>query len=167
MHNCIEWLIESTKKFPDKIAVIEEQNKISYTELLKRTQSVATYLIKKEVFNQPIILFTDKSIDTLSAFFGIALASDFYTLINPELPETRIMQIKDTIGAKYVITDDNYYELAQASLERGYNDNEYDLNKGDCYNLLYGICHSDNTIHYDSDDLNTHQTFIVAVKRNQ
>ena len=73
----------------------------------------STFLVKKEVFNQPIILFTDKSIDTLSAFFGIALASDFYTLINPELPEVRIEQIKGVINSKIVFTDEEHLELAK------------------------------------------------------
>ncbi len=112
MHNCIEWLINSTNKYPNKIAIIEEDKSITYSSLLERTKSIATYLIKEEQFNSPIILFTDKSIDTLISFFGIMLSNNFYTLINPELPETRILSIKETINSKIVLTDKEHLELA-------------------------------------------------------
>ena len=112
MHNCIEWLINSTNKYPNKIAIIEEDKSITYSSLLERTKSIATYLIKEEQFNSPIILFTDKSIDTLISFFGIMLSNNFYTLINPELPETRITSIKETINSKIVLTDKEHLELA-------------------------------------------------------
>ena len=113
MHNCIDWLINSTNKYPNKIAIIEEDNKITYKELYKHTQSIATYIIKKDLFNEPIILFTDKSINTLTTFFGIALSSNYYTLINPELPAPRIKQIKDTINSKLVFTDEEHLSLAK------------------------------------------------------
>ena len=113
MHNCIEWLINSTNKYPNKIAIIEEDKSITYSSLLERTKSIATYLIKEEQFNSPIILFTDKSIDTLTAFFGIMLSCNFYTLINPELPESRITSIKETINSKIVFTDKEHLDLAK------------------------------------------------------
>ena len=112
MHNCIEWLINSTNKYPNKIAIIEEDKSITYSSLLERTKSIATYLIKEEQFNSPIILFTDKSIDTLISFFGIMLSNNFYTLINPELPETRILSIKETINSKIVLTDKEHLSIA-------------------------------------------------------
>ena len=113
MHNCIEWLINSTNKYPNKRAIIEEDKSITYSSLLERTKSIATYLIKEEQFNSPIILFTDKSIDTLTAFFGIMLSCNFYTLINPELPESRITSIKETINSKIVFTDKEHLDLAK------------------------------------------------------
>ena len=111
MYNVIDFLIESTNKYEDKIAIIEEDKKITYKDFNNYCKRVGSFF-SKEQFNKPVIVFMDKGIDTLIAFFGVVYSSNFYTLINPELPEVRIEQIKSTIGAKYVITDDNYSDLA-------------------------------------------------------
>ena len=107
MYNVIDYLENSARLHRSKIAVIEEDKKISYSELNKRSKIVGSYLIDKEVFNEPIIIFMDKGIDTLISFFGTIYSGCFYTLINPELPESRIEQIKTTLNSKYVITDDS------------------------------------------------------------
>ena len=107
MYNVIDYLENSARLHRSKIAVIEEDKKISYSELNKRSKIVGSYLIDKEVFNEPIIIYMDKGIDTLISFFGTIYSGCFYTLINPELPESRIEQIITTLNSKYVITDDS------------------------------------------------------------
>jgi len=59
------------------------------------------------------MIFMDKGIDTLISFFGTIYSTCFYSLINPELPESRIEQIKTTLNSKYVITNDNYINEAK------------------------------------------------------
>ena len=112
MYNIIDFLEESTSKYPDKTAIIEVDKKITYSELNKYSKNVGTYFSSLGVFNEPIIVFMDKSIDTLITFFGIIYSGCYYTLINPELPESRIEQIKATLGSKYVVTDDEHMENA-------------------------------------------------------
>ena len=111
MYNIIDYLEKSNKKYKDKIAIILEDKKISYEDLTNYSKRVGSYL-GKIIFNEPIIVFMDKGIDALISFFGIVYASCFYTMINPELPESRIMSIKKTINSKMVITDDDNYEKA-------------------------------------------------------
>lgn len=112
MYNVIDYLENSVKKYSDKIAVIEEDKKITYSDLESKSKVVGSYYASKKVFNEPILVFMDKGIDTLVAFFGIVYAGCYYSLINPELPENRIQQIKNVTGSKYVITDDEHKELA-------------------------------------------------------
>lgn len=114
MYNVIEYLENSGKLFPDKIAVIEEDKKITYKELINFSKIVGTYFASEKVFNEPIMIFMDKGIDTLISFFGVVYAGCYYSLLNPELPESRITQIKDTLKAKYVITNDEYMDIAKS-----------------------------------------------------
>ena len=113
MNNVVEYLIESSKRNRNKIAVIEEDKKITYGELLKYSKSVGTFIAKREVFNEPIIIFMDKGIDTLIAFFGTIFSGCFYTLINPTFPIARVNQIKEVINSKIVITNNENYEYAK------------------------------------------------------
>ncbi len=113
MYSVLDYLKDATKKNKDKIAVIEEDKTITYENLNNYAQSVGTYIGSKGLFNEPIIVFMDKGIDALIAFLGIAYSGCFYSLINPELPESRVSQISETLKAKIVITDHDYYDLAK------------------------------------------------------
>ena len=113
MYNIISYLENSAKLHRNKTAIIEVDKKISYSDLNKYSKIVGSYFASQNTFNEPIIIFMDKGIDTLISFFGVIYSGCFYTLINPELPEVRIEQIRDTIKSKYVITNDEYIEVAK------------------------------------------------------
>lgn len=130
MNSVLTYLEDTTQRNPNKIAVIEESNKITYEEITKYSKIVGSYYSEKQYFNKPIIVFMDKGIDTLISFFGIVYAGCFYSLINPELPETRINHIKETLKAKYVITDDAHLEMATKYFKNIEIKNIKDLKKG-------------------------------------
>ncbi len=112
MINVISYLEKSSKKYKDKIAVIEEDKSITYKDLNDYSKKVASFIASKNIFNEPIVIFMDKGIDTLISFFGCCYAGCFYSLINPLFPETRINQIKDVINTNMIITDDTNYDKA-------------------------------------------------------
>ncbi len=113
MYNVIDYLENSVKVNGDKTAVIEEEKRVTYSELRDFSKSVGSYFIGQGVFNEPIVVFMDKGIDTLISFFGAVYAGCFYSLVNPEFPENRIEQIKNTINSGYVITDSVNAPLAK------------------------------------------------------
>lgn len=117
MYNVVDYLKQSSLNYSDKIAVIEEDKKITYFDLNNYSKNVGSYFATKNIFNEPIIVFMDKGIDTLISFFGSIYAGCFYTLINPEFPESRINQIKNIINSKYIITNDEYIDLANNYFE--------------------------------------------------
>ena len=112
MNSVLSYLEKTTNKYKNKIAVIEEEKSITYGDLQKYSMIVGSYYAEKNYFNKPIIIFMDKGIDTLIAFLGTVYAGCFYSLVNPELPESRISHIKETLKAEYIITDDENIELA-------------------------------------------------------
>jgi len=113
MKNIVEYLERSTKKNPDKIAVIDEFGKCTYQKLEELSKKSGSFLIKEGAVRVPVIVFMDKSIDALSTFLGIAYADSTYTLINPELPIARIEKIDETLNTKYVVTDKEHLEAAK------------------------------------------------------
>ncbi len=150
MYNVIDYLDASAIKYKDKIAVIEEDKKITYSDLQKSSKVVGSYFAEKRVFNEPILVFMDKGIDTLIAFFGVVYAGCYYSLINPELPENRISQIKNVTGSRFIITDDEHLDLANTY----FNDIEV-LNIKDLkqFNLNEDALKIANSKHIDYDPL--------------
>ena len=113
MYSVIEYLEDSVRKHAKKIAVIEEDKKITYSDLNKYSKRIGSFIAKNKIFNEPIIIFMDKGIDTLISFLGTIYSGCFYSLINPEFPESRIVQIRDVIKSKLVITDENHLDIAK------------------------------------------------------
>lgn len=109
----LEYLEETTSKFSEKIAIIEEENKVTYKELLESSKIIGSNLINKVSLNEPVIVFMDKGITTLELFFGILYAGACYSLVNPDFPETRIKTIKDVLESKIVITNKENSEKAK------------------------------------------------------
>ncbi len=114
MINVIEYLEISSDKYGNKIAVIEEEKKVTYKELKDYSRSVGSYISKLNIFNEPIIIFMDKGIDALISFLGCAYAGCSYSLINPQFPLNRISEIKDIVNSKLIITNEENYEKAKS-----------------------------------------------------
>ena len=112
MNNVLEYLENSVNKYSEKIAVIEEDKKLTYKELDDYSKRVGSFLVSNDIVNVPVVIFMDKGIDALISFFGVAYSSSYYTLINPEFPSERINQIIGVLNPKYVITSDNYKDSA-------------------------------------------------------
>lgn len=113
MKNILEHLENSVNYDGNKVAIIEEDQKITYKELEEYSKRVGSYLATQTKQNDPIIVFMDKGINALISFAGIVYSGCFYTLINPELPEMRIKQIREVLKTTIVITDENYYDQAK------------------------------------------------------
>lgn len=112
MYNVLEWLEASAESYPEKTAAIDELNSISYGELADVSRRIGSGLCQRTAMRTPVAVLADKSIDTLSTFFGIAYAGCFYVLFNPELPLVRLTQIQSVLEAEYIVTDREHMDIA-------------------------------------------------------
>lgn len=110
IHNILEFLEKTVKKYPQKIAVADTQKSYTYSELLNLAQKVGSYIAEHADSEQPIPVMMDKSADTYATFLGVVEAGCFYIPINPVQPQMRIKQILDTLQAPLVITLPQYSE---------------------------------------------------------
>lgn len=112
MKNVLEYL-EKTAMKPQTGSVIDESGQCSYEELLNLGQRIGSGLVKRTVFNGPIAVMMEKGIDLLGTFLGIVYGGCCYTLLNPELPESRLQQIQSVLQAQCIITDRTHREQAE------------------------------------------------------
>ena len=114
MKNILEFLEESTSNYGDKIAIIEEEKKISYKELLDNSMRIGSGLIKYTDTRKPIPVLMEKGIECVCTFLGSAYAGCFYSLLNPDLPATRLQSILNVLEAEIIVTDNEHMELANS-----------------------------------------------------
>lgn len=113
MTNVLEYLEHSAQKDPDRVAVTDGQREYTRAQLLDLSRRVGSALLVSAERRSPVIIFMEKNADTLTAFFGTVFAGAFYSLIDPQLPDTRHRQIQETLRAAVVVTDGEHAQKAR------------------------------------------------------
>ena len=112
MRNVLEYLEKTAEENSTKIAVIEEDKKCTYLELLEKSKRVGSSLLNYISPREPVAIVMEKGINALYTFFGTVYAGGFYCLLNPELPSSRLEKIIEKLEAKIIVTDENNIEIA-------------------------------------------------------
>lgn len=112
MNLVINYFEKTATKYGNKVAAIYEEESMTYANLLDSAKALGTYLNLDN--NEPVILFMDKSPKALSCFLGVLYAGGCYSLINPDLPDSRILHIKETLKSKVILVSSEHYEKALA-----------------------------------------------------
>ena len=89
---------------PEATALTENDNRLSYGELLKRAQTVAAALQSRGVqAGQPVAIHLDKGMNATVAVFGVLLASSCYVPLDLKNPTARLAFICDDAKVQVVI----------------------------------------------------------------
>ncbi|WP_296014200.1 amino acid adenylation domain-containing protein [uncultured Treponema sp.] len=105
-----DYLDETVKKFGDKTAFVDSKRAITFKQLQIESKHIAERLIKENQFKSPIAVFLDKSVECISSFLGIAYSGNFYTMLDTEMPMSRIEKILGTLEPLSIITDKEHYD---------------------------------------------------------
>ena len=138
IENVLYYLENSAKKYPEKIAIIEEEKSISYANLLLNSKAIGSSLSQYDIAGKPVGVYMEKGIDALSSFFGIVFAGGFYCTLNTELPDFRLSQIQDVLKAKVVITTEELKEKAKENFNTSIICSVEELKQADINEELLG-----------------------------
>ncbi|HPZ00038.1 MAG TPA: amino acid adenylation domain-containing protein [Clostridiales bacterium] len=100
----LHYLEESAVKYPHKIAVIDEQRRLSYTGLQDICRTVGSALAKRITPRSGVGIYLEKSIPAFCSMLGTLYAGCYYTTLNTELPQTRLQQIASVLHPALIIT---------------------------------------------------------------
>jgi D-alanine--poly(phosphoribitol) ligase subunit 1 len=98
--NVLQYLEDSVKKVPNKLAFVDEKNFISYADLQESAKKIGMALFQKTKgdIRKPIVVFVDRNIESLVAFLGVAYSGNFYVPIDIQMPKLRVELILDTLN---------------------------------------------------------------------
>jgi len=109
IHQLFEAQVERT---PDAIAVVFEDQKLTYGELNKRANQVAHYLQKLGVKPEVLVgICTERSLDTIVGLLGILKAGGAYVPLDPSYPLERIAYILSDARVKILVTEEKMLAL--------------------------------------------------------
>lgn len=94
-----------SKNFPDAEAVVYEGHGISFNELNRRANKIASYLIKKGIGSDSIVgLYIERSVDLIIGLFGILKAGGAYLPLSIKYPPKRIKYMIEDAKSAIVLT---------------------------------------------------------------
>ena len=103
--NLIELFEETVKGYPQKVAVIDKDREITFSDLQKKSLQLASTLIALGIGqNKPVGVFLDKSIESVYADLGILYAGDFYMNLDIKTPAERIRNIIQLVEPAAIIS---------------------------------------------------------------
>jgi amino acid adenylation domain-containing protein len=103
---------DQVNRTPDNIAVVMDENTITYRELNKRANRIAHYLIKKEILaDQMIGISMRRSIEMITALLGILKAGGAYLPLDPNYPMALLNYIIKDANPSIILGDKAQYSL--------------------------------------------------------
>ena len=117
--NILTYLDETATSYPDKPSFIGEASALTFLELKSNTEAIGSFIADKNIYNEPILVFMEKSPEEVSALLGVVRSGNFYVAIDLDMPEARLNAIIDITKAKLMIVDRNTREKAKSLGFRG------------------------------------------------
>jgi len=108
--NSLPELIDiQVNKSPDAIAIIGDDNQLTYNDLNSRSNQLAAVLIEHGLSKDNLVgICLDRSAELLVVLLGVLKTGAGYVPLDPEYPVDRLnFMVKDS-GLQYLITQDDY-----------------------------------------------------------
>ncbi len=111
----IHQTIDATaEKFPDNEAVQIYDQRLTYTQLVERSNSLARMLQETGVRRGDRVgIYLGKSLETAVSIYGVMKAGAAYVPLDPSAPTSRIAYVIRDCGIKHIITQPSKAELLQ------------------------------------------------------
>ena len=103
MTNILEYLESTVKTYENKVAYTDGEKSMTFGELSNSAKAIGTALAKLDCYKEPVIVFMDKSPDTVAAFMGVIYSGCYYVPIDEEMPKSRIDLIIRGLNPKQII----------------------------------------------------------------
>ncbi|MEX3745397.1 MULTISPECIES: AMP-binding protein [Lysinibacillus] len=108
--NLLNYLNDTIKRVPNKVAVIDGDSTISFNDLAEKAKKLSTVIDTKisGIIRKPIAVFLDKHIESIISDIGIIYSGNAYMNLDTKTPIRRICNILELIQPELIITNDKY-----------------------------------------------------------
>ena len=103
--NVLEYLDASRRRFPDKVALSDEEKELTFEGLADAAARIGSALARRyDARRQPVAVIIDRNVESICAFMGIASSGNFYVPVDASQPVARIASILGQMAPLAVIS---------------------------------------------------------------
>lgn len=107
----LDILEEQCTKISDRVAVIEEKEQFTYTQLLHVSECVGSGIAQVTSSLTPVVILLEKGFECLTTMYGALYSGCFYVPIDIKNPIERIRNILNVLGQPIIVTDKQHEHL--------------------------------------------------------
>lgn len=97
--NVLEYLENTVKKYPDKIAFSDEKKSYTFLEFQMAAKRLATSICSKtNEINKPIAVIVNRNVESLICFMAVLYSGNFYVPIDSSMPSQRKEKIIEQVN---------------------------------------------------------------------
>ncbi len=123
------------QKTPDNIAVVFENEKITYKDLNEKANQLALYLHNKGIKENCIVgILLERSINMIVAILAVLKSGGAYIPIDPDYPKDRIEYMLEDSNCKLLISTKKLYQNSKFNIEH-IDIDDSEIYKNDAKNL--------------------------------
>ncbi len=129
-HECVHELFETqVERRPEAIAIVGEENHLTYGELNRRANQLAHYLLKHGAGPEtPVAICVERSSKIVLGFLGILKAGAAFAPLDPAYPEDRLAFILNDVRAPLLLTQERLVEELRNTGNGTHNTESYAQN---------------------------------------
>ncbi|MCD8117372.1 MAG: amino acid adenylation domain-containing protein [Oscillospiraceae bacterium] len=103
MGNILEYLESSCRARPDKVAVADGTEALTFRQLRDKAYGLGRYLTEKGLADRPVGLYAQRRAAVIAAMLGCAAAGVCYVPLNPEAPAEKNQRILRHAGIGLIL----------------------------------------------------------------
>lgn len=115
MNSAVCMLETASEKYPGKIAVIDENSEITFSELRNAARRVGAYINSLNVSGAPVVVYMKKSLGCIVSFMGVLYSGRAYVPVAADMPCSRVEKIIDNLNPSCIIADDICADILENS----------------------------------------------------
>ncbi|MBQ4283122.1 MAG: amino acid adenylation domain-containing protein [Lachnospira sp.] len=113
MENVLEYLEQAADEYPEKVALSDGEQSITYREYLHLAKKTGRMLLKRGVKAGDYVgVMAEKSLYTPVMFMGVLCAGCAYVPLDSDLPDEKMERIIDRAGINIIVRAADVMELA-------------------------------------------------------
>lgn len=106
VYRCVtDYLSKTVRIYGDKVIFQDKENQITFKQFNELSGSVASKIIELNLFEEPILILTQRNVMTPVCHVGVARSGCFYVPMDASNPINRLQQIIDIADSKVMIID--------------------------------------------------------------
>lgn len=113
MKNILEQFELIEQQFPDKIIYSDIDKSVTFAQFKTRCKQVASEIVARNIYNEPIAVVDNRDVETLIAMFGIVYSGNHYVILDGTSPIERLAKICDVVEPKLLICSTKTLATAQ------------------------------------------------------
>ncbi len=112
-----DYLIESARRLPDKVALVCQGQRLTYRDLDTRSDALAAFLEKKGVERgDRVVIFGDNTVETVISFWAVLKANAIVSVVNPLTKADKLKYLLNDCRARAMITDAHIANVFEAAV---------------------------------------------------